>query len=92
VRRFVDALGLDRYVIYPHDYGSQHGFRLAMSAPERVAGLIIQNDDIYEDVPGPKYGWLKEYSTSLRRQAQRRCRPLRRHPCCIFLRAEPWPA
>jgi pimeloyl-ACP methyl ester carboxylesterase len=61
LRRFVDALGLDRYVIYLHDYGSQHGFRLAMSAPERVAGLIIQNGDIYEDVLGPKYGWLKEY-------------------------------
>jgi pimeloyl-ACP methyl ester carboxylesterase len=56
-RRFVDALGLDRYVIYLHDYGSQHGFRLAMNAPERVAGLIIQNGEIYEDVLGPKYGW-----------------------------------
>jgi pimeloyl-ACP methyl ester carboxylesterase len=61
LRRFVDALGLDRYVIYLHDYGSQHGFRLAMSAHERVAGLIIQNGDLYEDVLGPKYGWLKEY-------------------------------
>jgi pimeloyl-ACP methyl ester carboxylesterase len=61
LRRFVDALGLERYVIYLHDYGSQHGFRLAMSAPERAAGLIIQNGDIYEDVLGPKYEWLKEY-------------------------------
>lgn len=29
---FVDALGLDRYAVWLHDYGSQLGFRLAMSA------------------------------------------------------------
>jgi pimeloyl-ACP methyl ester carboxylesterase len=59
--RFVEALELERYTIYLHDYGSQHGFRLAMSAPERVAALIIQNGDIYEDELGPKYEWLKSY-------------------------------
>jgi pimeloyl-ACP methyl ester carboxylesterase len=61
LERFVDALGLGRYAIYLHDYGSQHGFRLAMAAPERVAALIIQNGDIYEDALGPKYEWLKAY-------------------------------
>ena len=43
LRRFVDVLGLQRYVIYLHDYGSQFGLRLAMAEPARVAGLIIQN-------------------------------------------------
>jgi pimeloyl-ACP methyl ester carboxylesterase len=57
---FVDALHLDRYVIWLHDYGSQFGFRLALHAPERVAGLVIQNGDIYEDAFGPKYDFLKE--------------------------------
>jgi pimeloyl-ACP methyl ester carboxylesterase len=61
LRRFVDALNLRRYVIYLHDYGSQFGLRLAMSAPERVAALIVQNGDIYEDQHGPKYAPLKEY-------------------------------
>lgn len=58
--RFVDAINLDRYVIWLHDYGSQFGLRLALSAPGRVAGLIIQNGDIYEDAFGPKYDFLKE--------------------------------
>jgi pimeloyl-ACP methyl ester carboxylesterase len=58
---FVAALGLDRYVVYLHDYGSQHGLRLAMARPEQVAGLIIQNGDIYEDEHGPKYRPLKEF-------------------------------
>jgi pimeloyl-ACP methyl ester carboxylesterase len=54
-------LRLDRYVIYLHDYGSQIGLRLAMGAPQRVAGLIIQNGDIYEDQLGPKYAALRAY-------------------------------
>jgi pimeloyl-ACP methyl ester carboxylesterase len=32
-----------------------------MRAPERVAALVIQNGDIYEDELGPKYEWLKGY-------------------------------
>ncbi|MFD6445588.1 alpha/beta fold hydrolase [Promicromonospora sp. NPDC060204] len=57
---FVDALGLDRYAIWLHDYGSQLGFRLAMSAPDRVSGLVIQNGDVYEDEFGPKYDVLRK--------------------------------
>ncbi|MBU8817197.1 alpha/beta hydrolase [Mycolicibacterium goodii] len=60
LQSFVDTLGLDRYVIWLHDYGSQFGFKLALAKPERVAGLIIQNGDIYEDAFGPKYDFLKE--------------------------------
>ena len=61
LERFADAQGLDRFALYLHDYGSQIGLRLAMRTPERVAGLIIQNGDIYEDQLGPKYGPLREY-------------------------------
>ena len=59
--RFARALGLKRYALYLHDYGSQIGLRLAIKAPERVAALIIQNGDIYEDQLGPKYETLKAY-------------------------------
>ena len=59
LQAFVAAMDFDRYVIWLHDYGSQFGFRLALAKPERVAGLIIQNGDIYEDAFGPKYDFLK---------------------------------
>jgi pimeloyl-ACP methyl ester carboxylesterase len=59
--RFATALNLTRYALYLHDYGSQIGLRLAIKRPERVAALIIQNGDIYEDELGPKYAVLKEY-------------------------------
>jgi pimeloyl-ACP methyl ester carboxylesterase len=61
LEQFAAALGLARYALYLHDYGSQIGLRLAMTAPERVAALIIQNGDIYEDQLGPKYQALQAY-------------------------------
>jgi pimeloyl-ACP methyl ester carboxylesterase len=60
LERFAQILRLSRYAIYLQDYGSQFGLRLAMSAPDRVGALIIQNGDIYEDQHGPKYAPLKE--------------------------------
>jgi pimeloyl-ACP methyl ester carboxylesterase len=59
--RFAVKLSLRRYALHLHDYGSQIGLRLAIKAPERVAALIIQNGDIYEDTLGPKYDGLKAY-------------------------------
>lgn len=60
LQQFTVAMDLTRYAIYLQDYGSQFGLRLAMSAPEQVAALIIQNGDIYEDEHGPKYEPLKK--------------------------------
>jgi len=61
LEHFTGALNLKRYALYLHDYGSQIGLRLAMKAPERIAALVIQNGDIYEDELGPKYEGLKAY-------------------------------
>jgi pimeloyl-ACP methyl ester carboxylesterase len=61
LEKFVDTLGLQRFAMYLHDYGSQIGLRLAIRAPERITALIIQNGDIYEDELGPKYACLKEH-------------------------------
>jgi pimeloyl-ACP methyl ester carboxylesterase len=59
--RFTERLGARRFAMYLHDFGSQIGLRLAIRRPERIAALIIQNGDIYEDELGPKYKPLKEY-------------------------------
>jgi pimeloyl-ACP methyl ester carboxylesterase len=70
--RFARRLELRRYALYLHDYGSQIGLRLAMRAPERVAALIIQNGDIYEDVLGPKYALLQEYFANRTAEGRRK--------------------
>lgn len=58
---FVRELGLHRFALYLHDFGSPIGARLAIRAPERVAALIIQNGDIpYEDALGQKYAEIEQ--------------------------------
>lgn len=61
LERFADALGIRRHALWLHDFGSQIGLRLAIRAPERVAAVIIQNGDIYEDALGPRYAPLREH-------------------------------
>jgi pimeloyl-ACP methyl ester carboxylesterase len=70
LERFADALNLQRFAMYLHDYGSQIGLRLAIRAPQRIAALIIQNGDIYEDQLGPKYDSLTEYFASPTQKAR----------------------
>lgn len=58
--RFVAQLGIERFAIYLHDFGSPVGARLAILRPERVVAQIIQNGDIpYEDALGPKYSEIE---------------------------------
>jgi pimeloyl-ACP methyl ester carboxylesterase len=64
LQRFADTLDLQRYVLWLHDYGSQFGLRLAMAAPERVAGLVVQNGDVYPEAFGPKYDFLMQAWTT----------------------------
>ncbi len=59
---FVEVLGLDRFVLYLHDFGSPIGARLAIMKPGRIVGQIIQNGDIpYEDALGPKYADIEKF-------------------------------
>jgi pimeloyl-ACP methyl ester carboxylesterase len=57
---FAGILGVGRFALYLHDFGSQIGLRLAIRDPSRIAALIIQNGDIYEDTLGTKYAALKD--------------------------------
>lgn len=55
IHHFVDALGLDSYALQVFDYGAPVGFRLALAHPERVAAIITQNGNAYEE--GLSDGW-----------------------------------
>jgi pimeloyl-ACP methyl ester carboxylesterase len=52
---FVEALHLTSYSIYVFDYGAPVGFRLALAHPERIAGIVSQNGNAYEE--GLSDGW-----------------------------------
>ncbi|MGY5810350.1 alpha/beta fold hydrolase [Rhizobium sp. LEGMi198b] len=55
IDRFTEVIGLKRFAIYVFDYGAPTGFRLAIWHPDRIAGIISQNGNAYEE--GLSEGW-----------------------------------
>jgi len=55
VGSFTEAVGLERFALYIFDYGAPVGLRLALAHPERIAGIISQNGNAYEE--GLSEGW-----------------------------------
>ncbi len=49
MEQFTQKVGLKSYSLYMMDYGAPVGFRLAVSHPERIDSLIIQNGNAYEE-------------------------------------------
>jgi pimeloyl-ACP methyl ester carboxylesterase len=43
MNRFTESIALPRYTLYVADYGGPVGFRMALSHPERIDALIVQN-------------------------------------------------
>ena len=55
VDRFTEVTRFDRYALYVFDYGAPTGFRLAVKHPARIAAIISQNGNAYEE--GLSDGW-----------------------------------
>jgi pimeloyl-ACP methyl ester carboxylesterase len=55
IDRFTESVGFDRYAVYLFDYGAPTGFRLAVKHPDRIAAIISQNGNAYEE--GLSDGW-----------------------------------
>jgi pimeloyl-ACP methyl ester carboxylesterase/uncharacterized protein (DUF302 family) len=55
MQAFIDELGIKRMALYVFDYGAPVGFRLAVANPEKIAGIISQNGNAYEE--GLSKGW-----------------------------------
>jgi pimeloyl-ACP methyl ester carboxylesterase len=58
---FTRALKLDRYALYVFDYGAPTGFRIALMAPERVAAIVSQNGNAYEEGLGDAWQPIQRY-------------------------------
>jgi pimeloyl-ACP methyl ester carboxylesterase len=48
-RGFLDTIGVTRFTVYAQDYGAPIAWRLALSDPGSVEGVISQNGNAYED-------------------------------------------
>jgi pimeloyl-ACP methyl ester carboxylesterase len=49
IEKLTEQLGLEKYSLYMQDFGGPVGFRLAVRHPQRVAALIVQNANAYEE-------------------------------------------
>src|ERR1700742_4980323 len=54
-------LGITSYVLFMQDYGGPVGFRLALSHPERVRGIIIQNAASHDRGLSPLWAARRKY-------------------------------
>lgn len=49
IDKLLSQLGVSRYALYVMDYGAPVGFRLASRHPERIAALVVQNGNAYDE-------------------------------------------
>lgn len=55
ISELLDRLAIGPRHIYLHDFGAPVGFHIAMEAPERVSGCIIQNANAHRTGFGPQW-------------------------------------
>jgi pimeloyl-ACP methyl ester carboxylesterase len=55
ISELLDRLSIGPRYIYLHDYGAPVGLHIAMQAPEKVLGLIIQNGNAHRSGLGPQW-------------------------------------
>ncbi len=61
VDAFTEALGLNRFAMYIFDYGAPTGLRMALKHPERIAAVISQNGNAYEEGLGDAWAPIRRY-------------------------------
>jgi pimeloyl-ACP methyl ester carboxylesterase len=61
IERFAEKLGLSRCVLVLQDYGGPVGFRMALSRPERVRAIVVQNAVAHDEGLGPLWDTRKAF-------------------------------
>jgi len=61
IYELLDRLAIGPRFIYLHDFGAPVGFHIALQAPERVLGLIIQNANAHRTGLGPQWAGTMAY-------------------------------
>ncbi len=75
IEGFVDALSLDRYVLYIFDYGAPVGLRLAIRHPERISAIVSQNGNAYLEGFSDEWGSWETYWREPSAANREACRP-----------------
>jgi pimeloyl-ACP methyl ester carboxylesterase len=63
ISELLDRLSIGPRYIYLHDYGAPVGLHIAMQAPQRVLGFIVQNGNAHRTGLGPQWAQTLAYSS-----------------------------
>lgn len=61
ISELLEHLRIGPLYIYLHDFGAPVGFHIAMQAPQRVLGLIVQNANAHRSGLGPQWAATQAY-------------------------------
>jgi pimeloyl-ACP methyl ester carboxylesterase len=61
IDQFTDKVGLKRFTIYIFDYGAPVGLRIALKHPERIAAIVSQNGNAYEEGLSDAWNPIRTY-------------------------------
>ncbi|MGF6928830.1 pimeloyl-ACP methyl ester carboxylesterase [Chitinophaga sp. W2I13] len=61
INKFTDEINLKSFTIYLHDYGCPVGLRLCVNHPEKIARIIVQNGNAYDEGIGPQWDETIDY-------------------------------
>jgi pimeloyl-ACP methyl ester carboxylesterase len=61
ISELLDRLSIGPRFVYLHDFGAPVGFHVAMQAPERVLGLVVQNANAHRTGFGPQWAGTLAY-------------------------------
>ena len=64
IGRFTETIRLDRFTLYVFDYGAPIGFRLALAHPDRIAAIVSQNGNAYEEGLSEIWNPIRTYWTN----------------------------
>lgn len=61
IEGFVERLELSSFFVYLHDFGAPVGYDLALAAPERVLGIIVQSGNSHDSGMGAQWESAREF-------------------------------
>ena len=61
MNKFTDAINLNRFTIYLHDYGCLIGLRMCVNHPEKIERIIVQNGNAYLEGIEPVWDEVRDY-------------------------------
>jgi len=64
VADFLDALAINKFIMYIFDYGAPVGLRVALQRPDNIQAIITQNGNAYVEGLGDVWGPVKEFWAS----------------------------